>query len=51
VVKVARHPLRPYTLDYIPRIFSEFDELHGDRRFRRRQGHRRRYRASRRQGR
>jgi acetyl-CoA carboxylase carboxyl transferase subunit alpha len=33
VVRVARHPLRPYTLDYIPRIFSEFDELHGDRRF------------------
>ncbi|MEM9253912.1 MAG: acetyl-CoA carboxylase carboxyl transferase subunit alpha [Pseudomonadota bacterium] len=33
IVKVARHPLRPYTLDYIPRIFSEFDELHGDRHF------------------
>jgi len=33
IVKVARHPLRPYTLDYIPRIFTEFDELHGDRRF------------------
>jgi acetyl-CoA carboxylase carboxyl transferase subunit alpha len=33
VVKVARHPLRPYSLDYIPRIFSEFDELHGDRHF------------------
>jgi acetyl-CoA carboxylase carboxyl transferase subunit alpha len=33
IVKVARHPLRPYSLDYIPRIFSEFDELHGDRRF------------------
>ena len=33
IVKVARHPLRPYTLDYIPRIFSDFDELHGDRRF------------------
>jgi acetyl-CoA carboxylase carboxyl transferase subunit alpha len=32
-VKVARHPLRPYSLDYIPRIFTEFDELHGDRRF------------------
>ncbi|GIX22482.1 MAG: acetyl-coenzyme A carboxylase carboxyl transferase subunit alpha [Gammaproteobacteria bacterium] len=30
---VARHPLRPYTLDYIPRIFSEFHELHGDRLF------------------
>lgn len=33
IVKVARHPLRPYTLDYIPRVFTEFDELHGDRRF------------------
>jgi acetyl-CoA carboxylase carboxyl transferase subunit alpha len=33
IVKVARHPKRPYTLDYIPLIFSEFDELHGDRHF------------------
>jgi acetyl-CoA carboxylase carboxyl transferase subunit alpha len=33
IVKVARHPKRPYSLDYIPRVFSEFDELHGDRRF------------------
>ena len=33
IVKVARHPKRPYTLDYVPRIFSEFDELHGDRHF------------------
>ncbi len=33
IVRVARHPMRPYTLDYIPRIFDEFDELHGDRRF------------------
>ncbi len=33
IVKVARHPLRPHTLDYIPRIFTEFDELHGDRHF------------------
>lgn len=32
-VRVARHPLRPYSLDYIPRIFTEFDELHGDRHF------------------
>ena len=32
-VKVARHPLRPYTTDYISRIFTEFDELHGDRHF------------------
>ena len=33
IVKVARHPQRPYSLDYIPRIFTEFDELHGDRHF------------------
>jgi len=33
IVKVARHPLRPYTTDYISRIFTEFDELHGDRHF------------------
>ncbi|MEH6586044.1 MAG: acetyl-CoA carboxylase carboxyl transferase subunit alpha [Halioglobus sp.] len=33
IVKVARHPQRPYTLDYIPKIFTEFDELHGDRHF------------------
>jgi acetyl-CoA carboxylase carboxyl transferase subunit alpha len=33
IVNVARHPLRPHTLDYIPRIFTEFDELHGDRHF------------------
>ena len=33
IVKVARHPLRPYTMDYIPRIFTAFDELHGDRHF------------------
>jgi acetyl-CoA carboxylase carboxyl transferase subunit alpha len=33
VVQVARHPARPYPLDYIPRIFTEFDELHGDRHF------------------
>ncbi|OUS04702.1 acetyl-CoA carboxylase carboxyltransferase subunit alpha [Gammaproteobacteria bacterium 54_18_T64] len=32
-VQVARHPLRPYTKDYIPRLFTEFDELHGDRHF------------------
>jgi acetyl-CoA carboxylase carboxyl transferase subunit alpha len=32
-VRVARHPLRPYSLDYIPLIFDEFDELHGDRHF------------------
>lgn len=33
IVKVARHPLRPYTLDYISRVFTDFDELHGDRHF------------------
>ncbi len=33
IVKVARHPRRPYSLDYISRIFTEFDELHGDRHF------------------
>ncbi|MDX1735390.1 MAG: acetyl-CoA carboxylase carboxyl transferase subunit alpha [Halioglobus sp.] len=33
IVRVARHPQRPYSLDYIPRVFSEFDELHGDRHF------------------
>ena len=31
--KLARHPMRPYTLDYIDRIFTEFHELHGDRSF------------------
>jgi len=33
VTQLARHPLRPYTLDYIERIFDDFDELHGDRVF------------------
>lgn len=33
VVKIARHPMRPYSLDYIRRIFTDFDELHGDRHF------------------
>jgi acetyl-CoA carboxylase carboxyl transferase subunit alpha len=31
VAQLARHPQRPYTLDYIPKIFTEFEELHGDR--------------------
>jgi len=31
--KLARHPMRPYTLDYIDRIFTDFQELHGDRVF------------------
>ena len=30
---MARHPNRPYTLDYIERIFTDFNELHGDRSF------------------
>ena len=33
VSQVARHPLRPYTLDYIRHIFTDFEELHGDRVF------------------
>jgi len=33
VSQVARHPQRPYMLDYIERIFTDFDELHGDRHF------------------
>src|ERR1044072_4296901 len=31
IAMVARHPQRPYTLDYINGLFSEFRELHGDR--------------------
>lgn len=31
ISQVARHPQRPYTLDYIKALFSEFEELHGDR--------------------
>ena len=30
-VQMARHPQRPYTLDYIPLLFEDFLELHGDR--------------------
>jgi len=33
ISQLARHPLRPYTLDYIPNLFSSFTELHGDRMF------------------
>ncbi len=33
VAQVARHPQRPYTLDYIGKIFTDFEELHGDRAF------------------
>jgi len=32
-VQVARHPSRPTTLDYVDRLFTDFVELHGDRRF------------------
>src|ERR1043166_7285413 len=32
-VQLARHPDRPYTLDFIERIFEEFSEVHGDRRY------------------
>jgi len=31
ISQLARHPLRPYTLDYIKHIFTDFEELHGDR--------------------
>ncbi|MDV3238616.1 MAG: acetyl-CoA carboxylase carboxyl transferase subunit alpha [Gammaproteobacteria bacterium] len=31
ISQLARHPQRPYTLDYIQRIFTDFEELHGDR--------------------
>ena len=33
ISQLARHPLRPYTLDYIPNVFDNFTELHGDRMF------------------
>lgn len=33
VAQLARHPQRPYTLDYVQRIFTGFEELHGDRCF------------------
>ncbi len=33
IAQLARHPQRPYTLDYIDRIFTDFQELHGDRSF------------------
>ena len=32
-IKIARHPKRPFTLDYIRMAFSDFSELHGDRLF------------------
>jgi acetyl-CoA carboxylase carboxyl transferase subunit alpha len=33
ISQVSRHPQRPYTLDYIEKIFTDFEELHGDRAF------------------
>ncbi|MFA7269624.1 MAG: acetyl-CoA carboxylase carboxyltransferase subunit alpha [Sterolibacterium sp.] len=33
IAQVARHPQRPYTLDYVEHIFTDFEELHGDRAF------------------
>jgi len=33
ISQLARHPLRPYTLDYLARVFTDFEELHGDRGF------------------
>lgn len=33
ISQLSRHPRRPYTLDFIEHIFTEFDELHGDRHF------------------
>ena len=32
-VQLARHPDRPYTLDFVERMFEDFNEIHGDRRF------------------
>lgn len=31
IAQLARHPERPYTLDYLERVFTDFEELHGDR--------------------
>lgn len=33
ITQLARHPQRPYTLDYLKQVFTEFEELHGDRMF------------------
>ncbi len=33
ILKIARHPQRPYTLDFVERIVDDFVEIHGDRRF------------------
>lgn len=34
LTQAARHPTRPYSLDYFSRVFTDFEELHGDRNFR-----------------
>ncbi len=33
IAQLARHPLRPHTLDYVERLLTDFEELHGDRQF------------------
>jgi len=33
VTQIARHPSRPYTMDYVSEVFTDFEELHGDRAF------------------
>ncbi len=33
IIQLARHPQRPYSMDYIPLVFEDFEELHGDRAF------------------
>lgn len=33
IARLARHPQRPYTFDYLDEVFTDFDELHGDRSF------------------
>ncbi len=33
IAQLARHPQRPYTKDYLEKVFSDFQELHGDRKF------------------
>ena len=43
ISQVSRHPQRPYTLDYIQAIFTDFEELHGDRHYS--DDHRRRFGA------
>ncbi|MFX8660982.1 acetyl-CoA carboxylase carboxyl transferase subunit alpha, partial [Acinetobacter baumannii] len=33
IVQLARHPQRPYTLDYVKALFTDWEELHGDRHY------------------